>query len=153
MGSLGYLLNDRERRELESYRVEYFKRFGTIPEADPNAVFFLGDNTSFSLTWSTVSGKIPTYRRNSGMFWIPSLQRWMVPADKLASLGFPTTLQTSEMLGVDQPLPTLDPVRGASITGNSFHFTNCGIVMLLAMTCFGPSDASPRINWDQGKAH
>ena len=72
------LLNDRECAELALYTAEYERRWGKNPCLDANAVFFLGDNTRFSYTWSSGSGALPTFRRQSGKFWIPSLRRWML---------------------------------------------------------------------------
>lgn len=110
--------------------------------------FFLGDNTRFSFTWTCKSKALPTFRRQGGKFWIPSRGRWMVGAEKLAALGYPVTEDTASTMGLRHPLPVADPSRTDSICGNAFHFTNCGVVLLLALTCFGPvaddTDASPQ---------
>lgn len=140
--SLEYLLNHREIKELKNYTDEYVRRFGQNPETDPNAMFFLGDNTRFSYTWTCTSNAISTFRRQSGKFWVPRLKRWLVAIDKLTALGFPTTAEAASTLGLRQPLPVSDPSRGHSVCGNSFHLTNCAVILLLAMTCFGPAKSS-----------
>ena len=136
---LTYLLNDRELKEVRNYTDHYKKKFNADPAADPNAVFFLGDNTRFSVTWSCTSCAIPTFRRADGKFWIPSKKRWLVASEKMAALGFPVTMEVSHALGLKEPLPAIEASRGVSVCGNSFHFSNSAVVMLLAMTCFGPA--------------
>ena len=147
---LTYLLNERELAQLEGYKQEYVKRWGGSPENDQDAIFFLGDNVKFSYTWSCTSGAIPTFRRNSGFYWSPHRKRWMVAADKLAALGFPVSQDVANMLQIPQPLPLLDPSRGSSVCGNAMHLSNCTVVFLLAITCFGPRDDSKqRIDWSR----
>ena len=146
---LSYLLNNREKIQLANYKNEYVKRFRKLPEQDRNAVFFLGDNTEYSLTWSCHSGALPTFRRNSGFFWSCYHKRWMVAADKLSSLGFPTTQQLADILEIPDPLPLLDPTRAHSVCGNAMHLTNCMVVYLLAISCFGPSDEPKTIDWSK----
>ncbi|CAJ1375573.1 unnamed protein product [Effrenium voratum] len=54
---LTYLLNEREQGVLDYACAEYRRRFNTDPYMDPNLAVFLGDNPSYALTWSAVSGK------------------------------------------------------------------------------------------------
>ena len=63
---------------------QYRERFQKDPGSDPDLVYFLGDNPDYTVNWSAVSGKIPTFRRNaaSGKFWFPSAARWMTCAEK-----------------------------------------------------------------------
>ena len=146
---LSYLLNERELAQLEGYKEEYVKRWGGSPENDQDAIFFLGDNVKFSYTWSCTSGAVRTFRRNSGFYWIPHRKRWMVAADKLAALGFPVSQDVANMLQIPTPLPLLDPTRGSSVCGNAMHLSNCTVVFLLAITCFGPSDSKQSIDWSR----
>ena len=59
----------------------------------------------------------------------------MVPAERLAVLGFPITRETSEAMGVPM-LPIADGLRTAAIAGNSFHFSTAMVVQLVALACF-----------------
>ena len=68
--------------------------------------------------------------------WNSHAKRWMTPVDKLAALGFPVTRGCADILQVP-PLPVLDPLRADAICGNSMHFANSSVVMLLALPCFG----------------
>ena len=150
LNDLTYLLNERELQELQNYTAEYIRRYGSSPDDDPDAVFFLGDNTRFSYTWSCHSNSLPTFRRNSGMFWSPFRKRWMVSADKLAFLSFPVSSGVARILGVPSPLPVTDVRRGHSVCGNAMNMANCMVVFLLAITCFGPNmDPTPSIDWTQ----
>jgi len=65
----------------------------------------------------------------------------MTPCDKLASLGFPITEPVASVLGVP-PLPLLDVSRADSTVGNAMQLSNCILIMMLALTCFGPVDSS-----------
>ena len=72
----------------------------------------------------------------------------MVSSEKLAALGFPVHKPVSDAMGLPQPLPVTDPARGDSVCGNSFHFSTAAIMVLLALTCFGPQAGNPpRIDW------
>ena len=134
--NLYYLLNKRERRQHHHLNHKYRKRFGTSPESNDDLVFFLGDNVSYCVTWSAVNNRVPTFRRNGGFYWVPSLNRFLVTADKMSCLGFPVDRESARSMGV-LPLPTLEPTRGASVLGNSMHFLNASIILLIALTCFG----------------
>ena len=140
---LTYLLNERELSEVHNYTDLYKQKFNVDPATDPNAMFFLGDNTRYSVTWSSTSGAIPTFRRVDGKFWIPFRKRWLVASEKMAALGFPVTTEVAHALGLKEPLPSMDASRGVSVCGNSFHFANSAVVMLLAVSCFGPALWAP----------
>lgn len=76
----------------------------------------------------------------------------MVPSEKLAALGFPVTGDQAEALSVT-PLPLLDPHRGDSYVGNAMHFSNCAIMFLLGVSCFGPVTSShEKVNWPSSVA-
>ena len=125
---------------------QYKQRWGVDPCMDADLVFFLGDRATYSRIWSAVSGKLPTYRRNPGKYWYPHARRWLLPVDKLASMGLPVTEATADMMGVPV-LPVLDPKRASSIQGNAMHFSNIAVVLLLGLTCFGPNIEEPSIDW------
>ena len=56
--------------------------------------------------------------------------------DKLASLGWPVT-QTLATNMLTTPMPSIDPEHSDFLCGNSMHVSNCAIVMLVALCCFG----------------
>ena len=141
-----YLLTSVEKQRLADYEQEYRCRFGTDPAQDPDLVFFLGDTAAYR-TWSATSKRIPTYRRNGGKYWFPHHRRWLTAADKLSSLGFPINAESAGILGLT-PLPLLDTLRASSICGNAMHLSNTMIMVLLAVSCFGPNKTVPSIDWD-----
>ncbi|CAE7205294.1 unnamed protein product, partial [Symbiodinium sp. CCMP2456] len=81
---LSYLLNSRELEQKAGYELHYRLRFGGNAEDDEDCCVYLGDNVLWTVTWSAVSGRIPTLRRGSGKMWNCSKQRWMCPVEKLA---------------------------------------------------------------------
>ncbi|CAE8599714.1 unnamed protein product, partial [Polarella glacialis] len=133
---LSYLLNEREVTNMRLFDQEYIKRYNRLPHYDDDLFYFLGDNFQYTKSWSAVSGKIPTYRRNTGKYIHRASMRWLTSMDKLASLGFPVTSSTATSMGVKQ-LPVLDVQRAHVMSGNSMHFSNSAIVLLVGLTCFG----------------
>ncbi|CAE7811005.1 unnamed protein product [Symbiodinium sp. CCMP2592] len=126
---LDSLLNEREQRAWKCVRQRYRNVFQRRAASDPDLVVHLGDNPENRLIWSAHSGKIPTLRRGSGKLYIPFLQRWMVPVEKLSALGFPVTKDTAIAMGVPM-LPVVDHLRASSVAGNSFHFSTAAVVQL-----------------------
>ncbi|CAE7348741.1 unnamed protein product, partial [Symbiodinium pilosum] len=82
---LSYLLTPREQDVVQEMNRLFRQRTGLSPESQPNLCYFLGDNCDFSVTWSAVSNKVPTFRRNvsAAKFWYPSAKRWLTQAEKL----------------------------------------------------------------------
>ena len=134
-----YLLTKRERDALRSYEESYEIEYGASAVSDHNLICFLGDNGTTWKTWSARSNQIPTLRRNSksGLFWVPSLGRFMVAREKLCALGWPIDQSMSRSMLTD-PVPTQDILRAADLAGNAMHFTTCANAQLLALTCFRP---------------
>lgn len=85
---------------MEHVRDLYRKRFHSDPLADANLVINLSDNAKTFLSWSAVSGALPTFRTNSKRFFFVSRQQWMTPKDRLAALGLPVTPQAALAMGV-----------------------------------------------------
>ena len=137
--NLEYLLTEREQRALRAYEKAYFDEYGCCAQSDPDLVCFLGDNGSTWRTWSAKSRAIPTFRRNckSGLFWIPSLGRFLTSREKLAALAWPVDLHISKAMNC-QPIGSQDILRAADIAGNAMHFASVGIAQLLALSCFRP---------------
>ena len=72
---------------VEELNEAFYQRTGLTPESQPDLCYFLGDNPSYSKTWSAASGRIPTFRRNaaSGKFWFPHVKRWLTNSEKSLS--------------------------------------------------------------------
>ena len=86
--NLSYLLTVREQNAIEQLQDDYRRRFGKAAEQDEDLCLFLGDSPDWTQTWSAISRRIPTFRRNvaSAKMWFPAMQRWMTPAEKF--LGY-----------------------------------------------------------------
>ena len=111
------------------------QRFLPPPALDPDLVYFLGDNVEFAITWSAVSGKVPCFRNNRGLYWIPSLRRWIVTREKLCVAGLPVHEPYAASMGVNV-LPVRDLHRASSLLANSMHFATSTIVQFVALVCF-----------------
>jgi len=83
--NLDYLLSKREKEAVASLGLEYHRRFRQDPCSDVDLVYFLGDDPAYTLNWSAVSKKIPTFRKNAGTgkFWYPAFGRWLTSTEKL----------------------------------------------------------------------
>ena len=73
-----YLLNARERKAVSHALQAYRKKFHKDPMTDPDLVIFLGDNPAERLSWSAVSGRLPTLRMNRGKLYSPMRKRWFL---------------------------------------------------------------------------
>ena len=129
------MLNDRESKVVAQYDAEYRKRYKTDPAGDKDLVYFLGDNPSFSLTWSAHSKKLPCFRRNSGFYLRRSSWTIMTPGEKLTALGWPTLPELSQKM-LCTPLQTLDSKRGELMAVNAMHLGNSAIVLAIGLACF-----------------
>ena len=76
---------------------------------------------------------------NQGLYWIPSLDRWMTCKERLASMGWPVTSECAQSMGTPM-IGAVDPQQAASLCGNAMHFQTAGIMQLIALGCFGPTD-------------
>ena len=85
------LLTPREQAIVRELNQAYQTMFGARPERDPDLCYFLGDNPSFSRTWTAHSHRLPTLRRNNGKLWFPSVKRWMTSAEKFLVMGMLST--------------------------------------------------------------
>lgn len=134
--SFDYILNPRERRVVKELDNAYRKKFTKQdPRSSPDNVYFLGDNPSFSKTWSCHSGKLPTFRRNMGFYYQRSTGKVMTSTDKLTALGWPTTKEVASSM-LTSVLGTVDPKRAELMAGNAMHLSNVAIVVLVSLVCF-----------------
>ena len=136
---LTYLLLPREVAALDEYEKEYMKRYGRSMATDPDLIIFLGDSPHYSLTWSASSGNCPTFRMKAktGIYWLPSVQRFLTSREKLCMLGWPVHPRLAEALKVPE-IPAQDVGRAAAIAGNSMHVFCVATAQLIALSCFGP---------------
>ena len=136
---LTYLLNERELGVVHDYDEKYKAVHGpdSCPSSDPNLVYFLGDNANYG-TWSGVSGKIPTFRCNTGFYWFPFFKRFMTPRDKLSTLSMPVDHQYCQVMGVPQ-IEIEDSKRSSLLAGNSMNFASVGIIQMIGLSCFAKS--------------
>ena len=131
------ILNARERFLVSQLDDCYRRRFNnSCPSLDENLVYFLGDRYEFGVTWSAISGKIPTYRCNSGLYIQRQSMKHLTSLDKMASLGWPVTPQAASAMGTTQ-LPAIDRLRASALAGNSMHFSCASFHLLLGLVCFG----------------
>ena len=61
----------------------------------------------------------------------------MVGRERLLTLGFPVCPEVALAMGTPL-LPVRDTQRASQIAGNCMHFGCVTVVLLLALTCFGP---------------
>ena len=116
---------------------DYRQRHGNSdPYLDKNLVIYLGDNASRKC-WSGVSGRIPTLRMSGGLTWSVPLNRYLTGREKMATLGWPVTPETSAAMGVHE-VPVLDIRRCSMVSGNAMHWGCIGVVQLVALVCFKP---------------
>ena len=138
--SLAYLLTKRERKQIVLLDRRFRQRFGREPAKDPNLIYYLGDNVSFAVTWSAVSGAIPCFRARGGKYWHRKSRRWLVAVERMAAMGFPVNEDQARVMGVS-PVPSMESTRVGKVLGNScFHYTNAAVVLLCALCCFGRQD-------------
>ena len=137
---LSYLLTTRERDALFEYEQKYLERFGVAASTNEDLFVFLGDNPSWSLTWSA-NGKLPTYRMNpsSGIYWNCKYTRWLTAKERLVSLGWPVIPEVAEEMQVPM-IGAMDAKRASDLAGNSMHFLCTGVQQLIALACFAPAD-------------
>ena len=129
------LLNRRERNAVRVLKTLYRKRFKRDPMKDANLFFSLVDNPNNRVTWSAVSGRIPTLRKASGFVWHVMSRRWLLPREILATLGFPVEQQSAAAMGVPI-LPIACPRRAAAVAGNCMHMSTVSVIQLVGLCCF-----------------
>lgn len=114
-----YLLTDPQKRRLRQY-----KERDAAKRAD---VFDLGQNPGSGNEVYRLG--LPTLRRGSSRLWLARGQRWLLPAELRAALGFPSYRPLADAARVDVD-PSQDEARFA--TGNAMHVANVGAIIALA---------------------
>ena len=128
------LLNERESEVLQELCQTYRNKYGEDPESNPDLFIFLGDSAERT-SWTAASNKLPTFRRNGGLYWGVVQRRWLTCREKLAALGFPVCPDSALGMGVPV-LPVADRRRAAAVCGNSMHFSSVGVIQLVALCSF-----------------
>jgi hypothetical protein len=127
-----YLLSDNEVRRVGVYDQLRCQRGLAM---SPDVIYNLGDNPPHRVTWSCVSGSMPTYRRGNTKYWSESMLRWITPAEKLASMGWPVFQELAEAAGCTRLEIPRDVA--ARMVGNAVCLPNLGVALLAALvTCF-----------------
>lgn len=127
------VLNSREQNVVAGLDQAYVRRTSRLPQKNPNLVYFLGDSLERK-AWSAASNKLPTFRRQSGLYL-----RRLTAHDKLAAQGWPVSDATAQALGTTK-FPCLDVKRADSHVCNGMHLMNCATVILLGLSCFGKQE-------------
>lgn len=129
------VLNERESDLVGGLDRAYVRRTGKVPQSNLNLVYFLGDSLAWK-AWSAANQRIPTFRRQSGLFLQRATWRLLTPYDKLAAQGWPMSEEVARAMGVTK-FPCLDLSRADSHVGNAMHMSNCALLVLLGLSCFG----------------
>ena len=141
---LDYLLTSREAEVVANLNARFQMKYRQAPWERKDLVFSLVDNANYGSSWSAGSGKIPTYRCNAktGIYWLPGERRFMTSKERLISMGWPCVPEVSDHL--QAPLVgASDRHRASQLVGNAMHWSTCGILQLIALSCFGPSCPDP----------
>ena len=112
---------------------------GCPPTENDDLIYYLGDNPSWAATWSAKSGKIPTYRRSSGLYLHRKSMKFLSGQDKMASLGWPVTSDLASHMGTNKAVPILDAARAHFLAGNAMHLSNVSLVLLVGLLAFKPT--------------
>ena len=128
------MLNEREKKAVRVLDKDYQRIYQGQPQQQLDLVYFLGDNPSFSRTWSA-KGRLPCFRRNTGFYFHRHSGRVMTSVDRLTALGWPTTGEIASNM-LTTCLPTLDMSRGELMAGNAMALGNVSIVILVGLSCF-----------------
>jgi hypothetical protein len=123
------LLTPRQHDALEYYNLMWHARFVGDPVRSDWLVYDLGDSPWVRLKWNVSSQKLPGIRRNGGKLFLPSLGRWLMQKELLASMGLPIHPRLAATCGVPEwPLPRSRD--GASHLGNMMHIPSVGCMLL-----------------------
>ena len=113
----------------------HLKKFGYAAELNDQLFVNLADSQTVRITWSGVSGRIPTFRCQNAKIYHVQSNVWLTGRCKMAALGFPVTPGTA--LAMNVPIvPVSDMRRAAKIAGNSFHFSTAAFVQLVALASY-----------------
>lgn len=133
--NLSYLLCPREKEAIKRVKQLHMQKKGYAALKNPELFVYLADSQTSHVTWSAMSGRIPTLRCKNALMWHVPSNSWLTNRGKLLSLGFPASPDTAAAMGTPM-VPILDPAHAGKIAGNSFHFSTIGVIQMLALGCF-----------------
>jgi hypothetical protein len=127
------LLTPDEMSRRDYYNLEFKARFSMLPGSCRDLVYHLGDNPDQRMTWSAVSGAIPTFRSSPTIMWCEHAFRPLTQKEKLAVMGFPVYPALAAAMGCDQLNITHDQAR--KMTGNAMQLANITVATVVCMSC------------------
>ena len=122
------LLTAPQAKSLDRYTALWQQKHKQHPEDAPACVFDLGDTPEFK--GLPLMRQLPTIRRRRSVWWSPSRERWMLPREKAACMGFPVYDDLARRARVPLDVST---VACADAVGNAMHVANVGVVLLATM--------------------
>jgi hypothetical protein len=126
------LLSDSERTYLDAYNKKWaeegFPAIYGFPHLVPWLAYNLGDSGTTRATWTAVSTRLPTFRRNFQLYYFPAFRRWMTPRERLCAMGIPVFHDLAEAAGADTIF--LDADASNQFAGNAMHFPNIALVVV-----------------------
>jgi hypothetical protein len=122
------------RLRAQEYASRWMARRGSPPEDCTSCVFDISQNPHARLRWTTRAGELPTTTTKS-VWWVPALQRWLLPLEVAAASGFPVIDELARAGGI----VWTPVVFTASQMGNVMHVANVGCVVAAALSCCGPA--------------
>lgn len=126
-----YLLTSKQQQ----YLADGLKQLKSIE----CSVINLGDNPEKRHV-PAAGSPLPTFKHNAGILWVPEHNRWLLPLERAAVMGYPVFAQLASSASVD-----LDSVtRDASQIGNGFHIACASLVIASVLRSVGhPLPAQP----------
>lgn len=124
-----YLLTDAQKRRLRQCKERNSTKLSK--RAD---VYDLGQNPGGGN--EVFCPGLPTLRRGSSRLWLASGQRWLLPAELRATMGFPTYRPLAQAACVAMDTSANEAMFA---TGNAMHVANVGAVIAIACCMAQPS--------------
>ena len=134
-GDLQYALHPTLQKYIRGFDFMYWSEYNDLPSVVEYLLYNLQDNPNGRKTWSAVSRRMPSLRRDSRFVWSPFHRRWLSFYERMAALGFPIYPEAAVAAGVAQFLPPDRDVSTQQMIGDTIHVANIGIVIGIALAC------------------
>ena len=105
-------------------------------EPTVDVCYNLGDNPVNRLSWSVVSGRIPTFRLSPHIYFFPTANRWLSVLEKLSTMGWPVYPSLAQAANLSLVLPSRQEAR--HMLGNAMHLPSAALVLASAMAATAP---------------
>jgi hypothetical protein len=125
-----YLLTEKQRGYIATFRNVWIKQVGSSPESDANCIFDISQNPEHRPRTSA-RGSLPSLTSGSSMFWSPAHKRFMLPVELAAACGIPSTPDLAAVCNV----PFFDEPWTSAQIGNGMHVANMGMFLAVALAC------------------